>query len=72
MCIMNNLIYINFNDSVLTELNNAVDILSSKKTVAYKYFNGNIVELEKYLNDANYYNSSKILANEATQLELFS
>jgi hypothetical protein len=46
--------------------------LSSKKTVAYKYFNGNIVELEKYLNDANYYNSSKILINEATQLELFS
>ena len=45
MCIMNNLIHINFNDSVLTELNNAVDILSSKKTVAYKYFNGNIVEL---------------------------
>ena len=69
---MNNIINVNFNDSVINELNEAVDIISSKKTVAYKYFNGNIVELEKYLNDANYYNSSKILANEATQLELFS
>ena len=69
---MNNLIHINFNDSVIKELDNAVDITSSKKTVAYKYFSGNLVELEKYLNKANYYNYDVSLYNSATQLELFS
>ncbi len=69
---MNNLIHINFNDSVIKELDNAVDITSSKKTVAYKYFSGNLVELEKYLNKANYYNYDVSLYKSATQLELFS
>jgi len=69
---MNNLIHINFNDSVIRELDNAVDITSSKKTVAYKYFSGNLVELEKYLNKANYYNYDASLYKTATQLELFS
>ena len=69
---MNNLIHINFNDSVIKELNNAVDLTSSKKTVAYKYFSGNLVELEKYLNKANYYNYNIPISNTATQLELFS
>ena len=69
---MNNLIHINFNDSVIKELDNAVDITSSKKTVAYKYFSGNLVELEKYLNKDNYYNYDTSLYKSATQLELFS
>ena len=69
---MNNVININFNDSVINELNEAVDIISSKKTVAYKYFNGCSLALENYLNNAKY---NKELVNEyqeATQLELFS
>ncbi|MDA7730042.1 hypothetical protein OAV58_03105 [Gammaproteobacteria bacterium] len=69
---MNNLIHINFNDSVIKELDNAVDLTSSKKTIAYKYFSGNLVELEKYLNKANYYNYNVSVSNTATQLELFS
>ena len=69
---MNNLIHINFNDSVIKELDNAIDITSSKKTVAYKYFSGNLVELEKYLNKANYYNYDVSLYKTVTQLELFS
>jgi hypothetical protein len=71
---MNNLIHINFNDSVIKELDNAVDLTSSKKTIAYKYFSGNLVELEKYLNKANYYNYNYnvSVSNTATQLELFS
>lgn len=69
---MNNLIHINFNDSVIKELDNAIDITSSKKTVAYKYFSGNLVELEKYLNKANYYNYDVSLCKTVTQLELFS
>ena len=36
-------------DSIINELNEAVDISSSKKTIAYKYFKGNLVDLEKYL-----------------------
>jgi hypothetical protein len=69
---MNNVIKINFNDSVINELNEAVDIISSKKTVAYKYFNGCSLALENYLTNAKY---NKELVNEyqeATQLELFS
>ena len=69
---MNNLIHINFNDSVIKELDNAIDITSSKKTVAYKYFSGNLVELEKYLTKANYYNYDVSLYKTVTQLELFS
>jgi hypothetical protein len=49
-----------------------VDLTSSKKTIAYKYFSGNLVELEKYLNKANYYNYNVSVSNTATQLELFS
>ena len=34
---------------LLLSLNEAIDISSSKKTIAYKYFRGNLVELERYL-----------------------
>ena len=58
---MNNVININFNDSVINELNEAVDIISSKKTVAYKYFNVCSLALENYLTNAKY---NKELVNE--------
>ena len=69
---MNNVININFNDSVINELNEAVDIISSKKTVAYKYFNGCSLALEKYLTNANFNGEVVNEYQEATQLELFS
>ena len=69
---MNNVININFNDSVINELNEAVDIISSKKTVAYKYFNGCSLALENYLTNANYNEELVNEYQEATQLEPFS
>lgn len=69
---MNNVININFNDSVINELNEAVDVISSKKTVAYKYFNGCSLALENYLTNANFNGEVVNEYQEATQLELFS
>ena len=69
---MNNVININFNDSVINELNEAVDMISSKKTVAYKYFNGCSLSLENYLTNANFNGEVVNEYQEATQLELFS
>ena len=69
---MNNVININFNDSVINELNEAVDMISSKKTVAYKYFNGCSLALENYLTNANFNGEVVNEYQEATQLELFS
>ena len=51
---MNNIYNTNANDSIISELNEAVDISSSKKTIAYKYFKGNLVELERYLENHLY------------------
>ena len=69
---MNNVIKINFNDSVINELNEAVDIISSKKTVAYKYFNGCSIALENYLTNVNFNEEVVDEYQEVTQLELFS
>lgn len=69
---MNNVINVNFNDSVINELNEAVDIISSKKTVAYKYFNGCSISLENYLTNLNFNEEVVNEHQEATQLELFS
>ena len=69
---MNNVINVNFNDSVINELNEAVDIISSKKTVAYKYFNGCSISLENYLTNLNFNEEAVNEHQEATQLELFS
>ena len=55
---MNNTYNRNANDSIISELNEAVDIRSSKKTIAYKYFRGNLVELERYLENHLYQSSS--------------
>ena len=47
---MNNLIYLN-QDPILMELNSSVDKNSAKKMLAFKFFNGDICRLEKYLKD---------------------
>ena len=47
---MNNLIYLN-QDPILMELNSSVDKTSAKKMLAFKFFNGDICRLEKYLKD---------------------
>ena len=50
---MNNLIYLN-NDPILIELNSSVDKSSTKKMLAFKFFNGNEELLDKYLKDNTY------------------
>lgn len=59
-------------DLIINELNEAVDISSSKKTIAYKYFKGNIVDLEKYLDQNLNPNPNISLLIPSRQLELFS
>ena len=50
---MNNLIYLN-KDPILMELNSSVDKNSSKKMLAFKFFNGDEALLEEYLTDNTY------------------
>ena len=69
---MNNTYNRNANDSIISELNEAVDISSSKKTIAYKYFRGNLVELEKYLENHLYQTTDISSLIPSRQLELFS
>jgi len=69
---MNNTYNRNTNDSIISELNEAVDIRSSKKTIAYKYFRGNLVELERYLENHLYQSTDISSLIPSRQLELFS
>ena len=69
---MNNTYNRNANDSIINELNEAVDIRSSKKTIAYKYFRGNLVELERYLENHLYQSTDISSLIPSRQLELFS
>ena len=69
---MNNTYNRNTNDSIISELNEAVDIRSSKKTIAYKYFRGNLVELERYLENHLYQTTDISSLIPSRQLELFS
>jgi len=62
----------NSNDLIVNELNEAIDINSSKKTIAYKYFKGSLIELEKYLDQKLYSNSDISISIPSRQLELFS
>ena len=64
MCIRDSLI--------VNELNEAIDINSSKKTIAYKYFKGSLIELEKYLDQKLYSKSDISVSIPSRQLELFS
>ena len=68
---MNNVINI-ASDTIISELNEAIDISSSKKTIAYKYFRGNLVELERYLENHLYQSTDISSLIPSRQLELFS
>ena len=62
----------NSNDLIVNELNEAIDINSSKKTIVYKYFKGSLIELEKYLDQKLYSKSDISISIPSRQLELFS
>lgn len=62
----------NSNDLIVNELNEAIDINSSKKTIAYKYFRGSLVDLEKYLEQKLNPKSDISVLIPSKQLELFS
>ena len=62
----------NSNDLIVNELNKAIDINSSKKTIAYKYFRGSLVDLEKYLEQKLNPKSDISVLIPSKQLELFS
>ena len=62
----------NSNDLIVNELNEAIDINSSKKTIAYKYFKGSLIELEKYLDQKLHSKSDISISIPSRQLELFS
>ena len=46
---MNNVINLNFQDSIISQWEEAVDKESAEKTLAFKYFNGNKEDLVNYL-----------------------
>ena len=62
----------NSNDLIVNELNEAIDINSSKKTIAYKYCRGSLVDLEKYLEQKLNPKSDISVSIPSKQLELFS
>tara|TARA_Y100000816_G_scaffold41536_1_gene26125 strand:+ start:501 stop:719 length:219 start_codon:yes stop_codon:yes gene_type:complete len=60
---MNNLIYLN-KDPILMELNSSVDKNSSKKMLAFKFFNGDEALLEEYLSDNTYETVNNSYSND--------
>ena len=46
---MSNVININFQDTIISQWEDAVDKESAEKTLAFKYFNGNKEDLNNYL-----------------------
>ena len=62
----------NSDDLIVNELIEAIDINSSKKTIAYKYFQGSLIDLEKYLAQKLYTKSEISVSIPSRQLELFS
>ena len=46
---MSNLINLNFQDTIISQWEEAVDKESAEKTLAFKYFNGNKEDLYNYL-----------------------
>ena len=46
---MSNVINISFQDSIISQWEEAVDKKSAEKTLAFKYFNGNEEDLNNYL-----------------------
>tara|TARA_B100001027_G_scaffold54486_1_gene36578 strand:- start:39 stop:254 length:216 start_codon:yes stop_codon:yes gene_type:complete len=68
---MKNVTYLNkFSDPVLIELDNAIDKNSSKKMLAFKYFNNDMNLLNSYLKNSEYsMNTSDNLIKPKAQLE---
>ena len=50
---MNNVIQLNISNSIIESLEESVDKSSTKKTLAFKYFNNSIDELDTYLKNLN-------------------
>ena len=50
---MNNVVYIK-NDPIIAELDSSVDKESTKKMIAFKYFNSDLSLLEDYLKTSNH------------------
>ena len=46
---MSNVININFQDTIISQWEEAIDKKSAEKTLAFKYFNGNKEDLNNYL-----------------------
>ena len=46
---MSNLINIDFQDTIISQWEDAIDKESAEKTLAFKYFNGNKEDLNNYL-----------------------
>ena len=46
---MSNVININFQDTIISQWEEAIDKESAEKTLAFKYFNGNKEDLNNYL-----------------------
>ena len=69
---MNSLLCLN-KDPILTELNSSVDKESTKKMLAFKYFNSNLSMLDDYLNNdkklKNNTSANKKAIKSNTQLE---
>ena len=63
---MNNLIYLN-KDPILMELNSCVDKNSTKKMLAFKFFNGDEALLEEYLSDNTYETVNNSYNNDFTE-----
>ena len=50
---MSNVINLNFQDTIISQWEEAVDKESAEKTLAFKYFNGNKEDLNNYLFPTN-------------------
>lgn len=72
MGIMNSILCLD-KDPILTELNSSVDKESTKKMLAFKYFNSNLSMLNDYLNNdkklKNKTSANKKAIKSNTQLE---
>ena len=56
---MSNVINLNFQDTIISQWEEAVDKESAEKTLAFKYFNGNKEDLNNYLFPRDKYSHSE-------------
>ena len=66
--IMSNVIKVNFQDPVQIEFDQAINKDAALKTIAFKYFGGNIIDASSYLesNKSNIKNNSSFSKNSIT------